>query len=137
MSTIQEMTPLLSWDDAMPFAGKVVAYKTTSYYMGSEKGYVLDDLDLKFGYVSCEFGEWYPCGIEVERGYCLTKLLKPKDISGTSVLNGDRCQSISIRLASSKEISSIIQAITSDQAILEYWDKDKSLSVLSQHIKVE
>lgn len=127
-----EMQTMSSWKDIAPFAGSVVAYKTNSCYLGSLKGYVLEDKSLQFGYIEERVSEW-SCG---ERGYHLIRLLKPDELpSNCALIDSQLKSSISMRRASRDEIISITKAILADQAHFEYMrDKNGVTAILNKNL---
>lgn len=127
-----EMQSINSWKDVTPFAGSVVAYKTNSYYLGASKGFVLEDESIQFGYIDERVSDW-SCG---EKGYNMTRLLKPKEVpDNCALIDSQLKSSISMRLASSDEISSISKAIFADQAKFEYmFDKERVTTILERHL---
>lgn len=127
-----EMQPINSWKDVTPFAGSVVAYKTNSYYLGASKGFVLEDESIQFGYIDECLSDWSGG----EKGYNMTRLLKPKRVPGKCALIDSKLESsISMRLASRDEISLIGKAILADRAEFEYiFGKERVTTILERHL---
>lgn len=103
-----EMQPIKSWEDIKPFAGGFVAYKTDSYYFGARRGHTFDsDKTTYFGYIDNNVVEW-DTG---EKGYNITRLLKPKEIGGACALIASRLTyPISMRAATENEMKKIVIA---------------------------
>lgn len=121
------------WVDVIPFAGRVVAYQTNSYYYGAHKGYTIGN--VHFGYINEAFNRCRCCG---ENGYTMTKILKPDDIASDCILITPKLNSnMSMRLATKEEIELIHKAITADQAEFEYmFDKEKVNAILKRHLNL-
>lgn len=114
------------------FAGRLIAFRTTSYYFGSKQGYpIAADTSLKFGYVSADCLLWK----NGENGHQITRLLKATDIPGAcAVIDFFLNAPLFVRLATLEETNKIRQAVDSEAARFEYvFDKECTHAVLTQH----
>jgi len=120
-------------DAVAPLAGRLIAFRTNSYYFGSRKGYPIDsDASLKFGYVSADCS-LCPTG---EDGYGLTRLLKPDEVaSGCLIIDSRLNEPLLMRLATLEETNKIRSAVESAAAKFEYaTGKKQTDSIINQHI---
>lgn len=126
-----EMQPIISWTDVAQFAGRVVALKTHSFLLGPAKGFVFSDESIQFAYIEHYPSPWS----NGQEGYNMDRLLKLEQVSSVHALvDSDLNGSISMRLASSKEINLIADAILKGHAQFEYCgSKEKSIEKLGLH----
>jgi len=127
------MTKIEKWESVTPFAGRVVAFRTTSPYFGAKKGFPIDsDASLKFGYISDDPSSYD----EGEMGYKITRLLKPTEIpGGCIVLNSHLDIPLLMRLATVEEVNKMRKAVESAIAEFEYqFGNNRIFAILDAHI---
>lgn len=130
-SVDSNMKKITNWSDVNPFAEKIVAYQTDSYYFGhSENNFYLKDSKIWFGYIS-EGHNYYH-----EPGHDLEPLLKPTAVPYNHALIASKLGcSILMRVATREEIDSIANAIDTDQAKFNYRSKQMSKKIIETAIK--
>lgn len=115
------MANIQFWQDVHQFAGRLIAYKTNGH---EGHAYSLEN-DIKYALVSSENFKW----TSGETGYDMSRLLRLN--AGAyicALIDSDLKKiSLSMRLATLIEVKKIREAITSDKAIFEYWNKEKIL----------
>jgi len=127
------LVTISSWKDVKPFAGRIVAYESESYYLDAfpNKVYPLNSKpSLTYGYVDTEPSNW-SCG---EVGYGVTRLLIPKAIAGNCAFIDPaiRGKHVKMRLATPKELAQISKAICFNKAKFEYvYDKKEAYAMLT------
>gem|GEM_PF-1747847 len=130
-----DMQPITYWQDAKPFAGRVVAYKTKSaHYFGGDTKYTVNG--TYFGYVRPYVDNWR--GVQYqEKGYELGKLLKPKSPPNVSALIYCRLRSkISMRLATKEETHLIRKLIRDNKAKFDgILIGERVDSILDRHLR--
>src|SRR5690242_9824378 len=134
------MTLINSFVDVEPFSGRVIAFKTTSFYMGEKNGYKLDDSGTKYALISESLDHWEvrPSDGENNRGYSMSIFLNPKETPSNHALIDCKLKNanMQIRLATKQEVCLIKEAVVYDKAVLEYkFDKNKIISLLDLEIK--
>lgn len=119
-----KMLKVTSWKDIEPFAGRIIAYKTDSFYIGNRNCYrIYSDESIKFGYVFPRSSEWEVWPEDKGgTGYNLARLLLKDGAPGNCALIDRyilKCY-LFLRLASQEEIMKIHNAIKSEKAEFEY-----------------
>jgi hypothetical protein len=118
------------WEDVQPFAGKVVAYKTTSYYINSIKDdYQSHNSIFNYGFIERTPIYW-SCG---EMGYNMNKLLKKKGYPGNMALTKREIlhKPFRMREVNSREAKEIIKAITRKKARFAYTWGERKQEIIS------
>lgn len=108
------MKAISVWSDAIPFAGKIVAYKTDSVFFGATKGYVFSrDTELRYGYVNHFTNKWST----EEKGYLLVRLIKSSENPGVcGMVNSTLNPPIYMRKATEEEVDFIRKAVAGGHA---------------------
>jgi len=132
----QDFKQVDSHEDLKAFAGSVVAYKTNSRYLGSEKGYpIASDASVKYGYVSPASERWQDVELGTEEGYRMTRLLRPNDFPRNCALVDSEIKRGAFLLRSiitKEESEKIKEALSTDKAKFEYvFNKEKAFAMLS------
>lgn len=124
------MQVISSWDQVVPFAGRIVAYQADSGHFGATSGYTVGD--YHFGCIDETPSNWSGG----EKGYNMTKLLKPEAVGSTCALIASVLKKpIFIRLATKEETSLIGKAIAAGQARFEYMSDTKRIqAILERHL---
>ena len=122
--TMNEFKHITKCLDATQFAGKVVAYKTTSNYFGSYQGYSLLNPSTKYGYIEEDL-QYHPQ--ERDSFYLLNQLLKSKEVPNRKCLLRSKLQNahLYVRKITKQEAKSIIQLMKSEKAKFDYVLKDE------------
>ncbi len=133
--TMAILTPINKWDEASPFAGRVVAWaqRLTCYDEGRHSYILNSTSDLSFGYVQKRVttfeGESYFFMLHLVSN----RRLHESPIGSTTILN-DRTLAklkITMRLASQEELQQIRKAIASDKAsFVGHYDEESNYKVL-------
>ena len=125
----QPNLPIVSiktWKDVNSFAGQVIAYQTSSLWLGgSQKDDVFSLHDFKYAFVKQELMQWRNSG----PGYFMARLIRSKGVGHFCALTDIELKSTTLlmRLATSAEIKRIKEAISSDEAEFEYFNKGEIL----------
>ncbi len=116
------MNPIQSVDDVSIFAGRIVAYKTTSYRLGSTRGYDIGVKDVRFALIDKEIRTVTYNNLMVETGYLMSLFLGSKEIPSDRRLSDSSLEkaNMHMRLASIDEIERLKTAMQHNEANLEY-----------------
>lgn len=123
------MKQMTSLKDVGKFAGEIVAYKTNSYYLTSQKSYSIgSDDSIKFAIINFSSSD---CG-SGERGYGIKRLVGARDFFGNYMLTDSVFNdTLEMRKINKEEAEKIQQAITSSKARFEHiTDKEEVLCLL-------
>ncbi|HSX04655.1 MAG TPA: hypothetical protein VLG76_08005 [Rhabdochlamydiaceae bacterium] len=115
---IAEMQPIEKWQDATPFTGRIVAYRTNKYYYQGHKPFALESSGaVNFAYVVDQ--GW---SSEPGKQYSMSRVLKKGAVPSGCPLWDELLEEhpIQMRLATDSEIVEISKAVNSDQAEFEY-----------------
>lgn len=104
------------WLDIYPFKGKIVIFKTTSFYLGSNQGYLIypERKELKVGLITNQPSHWDGG----ETGYNLGILLNQKEVGSNHALVTSKIKysNFKIRLPLPSEVDKIKNAVLNDKA---------------------
>jgi hypothetical protein len=127
-----KMVKISVWKDVIPFANKIVAYTTDSYYYSwKEDGYLINGNTLNYGLIDADKTDWR----ERETGFKMSQLQKKESGAGTKALVDSLLKDANLymRLINKDEINKIREAIKADAANFEYcFDKEKILLLLDK-----
>ena len=126
------MQPINCWNDASQFAGKVVAYHTTSDYFGAKRCYTFDDKSTYFGVID-EKTSKFNTG---EIAFCMSKLLKAKEkASFCAIILSNISSPLTMRLATTHEVEQIQKVIISEEAYFAFiFTKESMLKALTSQL---
>jgi len=122
-STKNPMVKINDWEDVSPYAGRFVAY--LGLYGGY--GFKLENSKIKFGKISKmpnTYSGWSRSGWSRERGYTITRVLKPGDGHSTCVLTYSMIEKLYLRLLIRDEFTRLQKAIEDEDAQLEHMTAD-------------
>jgi hypothetical protein len=120
------MTQIKKWEDVAQFAGKIVAYKATSYYLArssKDRCSIATDPSFVYGYVKGEPCQWDGIGlIRGEMGYDVARLFRPEAVASACAFIDTRIKedSVQMRLVTAEERSKIAEALKLKKAKFEY-----------------
>ncbi len=118
-----------SWDQVTPFAGRIVAYQTSSYYIGATKW--LTEGNTRFGFIEEVPLRWE----RNEKGYLMIRVLKPQDSHGNcALIDSQLKEQLCMRIATTAEVELIDKAIAAKEAKFEYAVEDEIVrSIFEKH----
>jgi hypothetical protein len=105
------MEQVQDWKDMEKYKDKIIIFKTTSNYLGGQKGYLIDPgkEELKIGMISRAPSDW----VGNQPGYALSVLLTPREKACTRALVTSKLKysDFSVRLPFPNELDKIKEAI--------------------------
>ncbi len=113
-------TQINNWQDAIPFANRIVAYKTTSDYFGKDQGYCFcQDPSIYYGFVESGIRQWLS---DCPDGYRLYQLIKidGRPLSMTLSNAELRQDSLFMRFATLHEEEQTLEAHKANNAKFPY-----------------
>lgn len=115
----EAFTPIQDWQAVTPFAGKIVAFKTTSKYF-ARKGsqYIISENSTYYGYIQPKTSSWNTG----EQGYELETCLYKNALSSVNALVDSKLKdaSMQIRPASDQEKKQLLEALSAGAATFDF-----------------
>lgn len=124
------LQPIQKWQDAEPFADKIVAYKAKTYWLNNEcSKYTLPSFSMSYAYIDKSSCAWTDRG----RQFTLRQLYKINKTQQIRYLEKDTLSKefLEMREITAQEAKEIIEALNSQKAQFScMWDDEKK--ILSQ-----
>lgn len=119
------MKPIVKWMDVAEFAGHLVAYTTTSYYLGGSKEHVPGFPDVYIGYIGTEPSRFQLTNVGPDAGdecYAMDKLIPAGACHGTCAVAPEFIEGteLQMRTVTDQEVEAIHMLLESKQAVFCY-----------------